>query len=119
MKPATGVDGRPDQEGLGIVDTTVSRNAYGRQLDSFEADLELTMRGVARFPGVFIRAPLVDEAGAATVLARFLGPAGGSASRQRGRAVLPSELSEDLRLHREFVELARSTKVGFQHNTGR
>ena len=50
-------DGRPDQRPLGLLDCTVRRNGYGRQVDSFEAPL--TIEGIAGgpFPGVFIRAP--------------------------------------------------------------
>jgi pyridoxal 5'-phosphate synthase pdxT subunit len=112
-------DGWPDQESLGIVDITVRRNGYGRQLDSFEADLDLTTGKGARFPGVFIRAPVVEEVGAATVLARFEGRPVGVRQGNVVALCFHPELSEDLRLHREFVELARSAKGGPQHNTGK
>lgn len=64
--------GRPDQQTLGGLDITVRRNAFGRQVDSFEA--ELTVAGVEGppVPAVFIRAPWVEQVGAAvTVLARI------------------------------------------------
>ncbi|WP_129114448.1 pyridoxal 5'-phosphate synthase glutaminase subunit PdxT [Halegenticoccus tardaugens] len=55
---------------LDLVDATVDRNAFGRQKDSFEAVVDVT--GLDEpFPAVFIRAPLVDEVGDATVLARW------------------------------------------------
>ncbi len=56
------LDGRPDQRSLGAIDLTVRRNAFGRQIDSFEADLAIS--GLAEpFPGVFIRAPFVESMG--------------------------------------------------------
>ena len=65
------LDGRPDQQSFAALDITVRRNAYGRQVDSFEADLEVTGLD-APFPAVFIRAPLITEYGAGVeVLASF------------------------------------------------
>ncbi len=58
------VDGRPDQRSFGAIDLTVRRNAYGRQVDSFETDLDVPELGPAPFHAVFIRAPGVDRAGA-------------------------------------------------------
>ncbi len=56
------LDGRPDQRSFGVIDITVQRNGYGRQLDSFETDLAVPSLGSASAPfhGVFIRAPKVD-----------------------------------------------------------
>jgi len=99
-------DGRADQRGLEALDIVVRRNGYGRQVDSFEADLEV--EGLdSRFPGVFIRAPLVLEAGSAEVLAEHEGRP--VAVRQRRIMALSfhPELSGDLRLHREFLRLVR------------
>ena len=60
---ADAVDGRPDQRYLGLIDIDVRRNAFGRQVASFEAPVELA--GDPRpFPGVFIRAPWIERAGA-------------------------------------------------------
>ena len=56
------LDGRPDQRSFSALDVTVRRNAYGRQVDSFEADLEVSGLDHA-FPAVFIRAPLITEYG--------------------------------------------------------
>jgi pyridoxal 5'-phosphate synthase pdxT subunit len=56
------LDGKPDQVGIGGIDVTVRRNAFGRQVDSFEADLDV--EGVPHpVRGVFIRAPIVEEVG--------------------------------------------------------
>ena len=100
-------DGRAGQRGFGVLDASVRRNGYGRQVDSFEADLAI--RGVSggAFPGVFIRAPLVERVGkGAEVLAEHEGHA--VALRQGNVMALcfHPELSEDLRLHRSFIDLA-------------
>src|SRR5947209_17747308 len=68
------LDGRPDQLALGALDLEVRRNGFGRQVDSFEADLEIPAVGDEPFRAVFIRAPrVVDVGSAATVLARVDG----------------------------------------------
>src|SRR5215470_7595258 len=70
------IDGRPDQSPLGVIDVTVRRNGYGRQRESFEAPL--AVRGLAGqpFPGVFIRAPVVERVGPGVeVLAEYDGRA--------------------------------------------
>ena len=97
-------DGRPDQRGLGALDIAVRRNAYGRQVDSFEADLDVS--GLAgAFRGVFIRAPFVEDAGGTEVLARHEGrPVAVRQGRVMALAFHP-ELSGDLRMHREFLKL--------------
>lgn len=115
------LDGRPDQHQLGGLDVVVRRNAFGRQVDSFEADLD-----VAGVPGdpvraVFIRAPWVEKAGAqvrvlATVPHRTLtgadaGPAAGRAVAVRQGSVLATafhpELTGDGRVHALFCEMVR------------
>ena len=55
------LDGRPDRRSFGVIDLAVRRNAFGRQIDSFEADLDVD--GVGRVPAVFIRAPYVERVG--------------------------------------------------------
>jgi len=98
------VDGRADQQPLGIVDVTVRRNGYGRQRDSFEADLEVD--GLeASFPGIFIRAPVIERVGSGVdVLAVH------DAVPVLGRqgtvlfATFHPELANDLRVHQLFLE---------------
>jgi 5'-phosphate synthase pdxT subunit len=97
-------DGRPDQGSLCAVDVSVRRNAFGRQSDSFEADLTLTT-GDPPFPGVFIRAPVIERIGAEVeVLATFDGPGGPTPVLCRQRNVVMStfhpELTDDPRVHR-------------------
>lgn len=110
-----GIEG---QQTLGGVDVTVRRNAFGRQVESFETDLEI--RGidgtdVRPVHGVFIRAPWVEEVGpAATVLARVeSGPAAGRIVAVRQGPLLVTsfhpEVTGDTRVHQLFVEIVRDT----------
>lgn len=102
--------GREGQAGLGLLDLDVHRNAYGSQLESFEVPLAVEGLEGEDFPAVFIRAPVVLEAGpAATVLARHQGRP--VAVRQGNLIALAfhPELSGDLRLHQAFLRLARQT----------
>jgi pyridoxal 5'-phosphate synthase pdxT subunit len=104
------LDGRADQEPLGALDVTVRRNAYGRQQESFEASL--TIHGLAgdgvsgaAFPGVFIRAPVVEAVGAAVdVLASHDDHPVLVRSGAIWAATFHPELSGDLRLHRRFLD---------------
>jgi pyridoxal 5'-phosphate synthase pdxT subunit len=99
-------DGMAEQRGLGLVDIGVRRNGYGRQVESFEAALQVTGLGDKSFPGVFIRAPLVESIGAAEVIATHEGR---PVAVRQGRIValcFHPELTQDRRLHREFVRMA-------------
>ncbi|MFC0435754.1 pyridoxal 5'-phosphate synthase glutaminase subunit PdxT [Kutzneria buriramensis] len=114
----TVVDGRPDQQQLAAVDMVVRRNAFGRQVDSFEC--ELPVAGVDGGPvhAVFIRAPWVESVGEGVeVLARVPDiPANGAAAGRivavRQGSVLATafhpELTGDERVHRLFVETVRA-----------
>jgi len=100
-------DARPDQRGFDLVDLTVRRNGYGRQLDSFEADL--TVSGVEDpdrpFHAVFIRAPLVERVGAGVeVLASHDGVPVLVRDGRCTVAAFHPELTDDTRLHRVFVD---------------
>lgn len=108
------VDGQPGQETVGGLDITVRRNAFGRQVDSFEADVAFT--GVAgRVPAVFIRAPWVEHAGAAVeVLARIdEGPAAGRIVAVRQGPLMATsfhpEVGGDPRVHQVFLDLLPRT----------
>src|SRR5438067_4439745 len=94
-----------DRNHLGLVDLEVERNAYGRQVASFEADLRLAGDDEP-LRGVFIRAPLVREAGAEVeVLAEH---AGEPVLLRHGRFLVASfhpELTDDTRVHERFLEL--------------
>jgi 5'-phosphate synthase pdxT subunit len=98
-------DGRADQQPLGILDVAVRRNGYGRQLESFEADVALEPLGVAPLRAVFIRAPRIEEVGAnADIIARLDGePVAVSQGPHLGLAFHP-EMTDDLRVHQLFLE---------------
>jgi pyridoxal 5'-phosphate synthase pdxT subunit len=91
---------------LRLLDITVQRNAYGRQLDSFEADVEIPSLGDQPLHGVFIRAPVVSEVGREVeVLARDAD--GRPIAVRQGRVMATAfhpELTGDRRLHRLLLE---------------
>lgn len=109
------LDGRPDQQQLGGLDVVVRRNAFGRQVDSFESELDFA--GVGPVHAVFIRAPWVEKVGdGVEVLATVAGAPGedDQAARivaVRHGAVLATafhpELTGDERVHRLFVDIVR------------
>ena len=99
-------DGRPDQRSFAAIDIDVLRNGYGRQVDSFEADLEVT--GLDEpFHGVFIRAPVVEWVGDGV---EVLGTVDGRPVLCRQGAVVVAsfhpEMSGDGRIHRRFLDTA-------------
>lgn len=98
------LDGRPDQRSLGAVDIAVRRNAFGRQVDSFECDLPVEGLAGGPFPAVFIRAPAVERAGAGVDVLARVGQR--PVLCRQGRVVVAAfhpELSGDLRLHQQFL----------------
>jgi 5'-phosphate synthase pdxT subunit len=100
------LDGRDDQRCLGAIDLAVRRNAFGRQVDSFETDLDVAGLPGGPFPAVFIRAPVVAEVGSGVeVLAAVDGR---PVLCRQGHVVVAAfhpELSGDDRLHRQLLEL--------------
>ena len=105
-------DARRDQPLLNLMDITVERNAFGRQVDSFEMDLDVPFfanndsEGLP-YHGVFIRAPIIESVyGAANVLLSL--PDGRIVAARQGRLLATSfhpELTDDLRFHRYFLEM--------------
>lgn len=100
---------------LQVLDIDVDRNAYGRQVDSFEADLDVPALGPAPFPGIFIRAPVVASVGPAVeVLASVRDERGGRETPvavQQGVFLATSfhpELTADTRFHAYFLRLVQS-----------
>ncbi|MEX2100301.1 MAG: pyridoxal 5'-phosphate synthase glutaminase subunit PdxT [Acidimicrobiia bacterium] len=104
------IDGRPDPESFGAIDVTVRRNAYGRQRDSFEADLDIPALPGGSFRGVFIRAPRIEAVGAGVaVLAEYDGHPVLARHGTTWVASFHPELSGDLRVHQLFLdEVTRS-----------
>ena len=92
---------------LGVMDIAVRRNALGRQVDSFEADLSIPALGEPPFPGVFIRAPVIAEVGPAVeVLARL--PEGTPCAAREGARLVCAfhpELTADGRFHAYFLRM--------------
>jgi len=99
------LDGREDQRCFGAVDIAVRRNAFGRQVDSFEADLVLGELDGGPFRAVFIRAPFVERTGPDV---EVLATVDGHPVLCRQGSVTVSafhpELSDDLRLHDRFLK---------------
>jgi 5'-phosphate synthase pdxT subunit len=107
-------DARRHQPLLGIMDITVERNAFGRQVDSFEADLDIeplkkATRTSAPYHAVFIRAPIIQSvSGKAKILSAM--PDGRIVAAQEGKLLATSfhpELTDDLRFHEFFISLAK------------
>ena len=97
-----------DVEPLGLMDITVRRNAFGRQKDSFETELTIPALGEKPFPGVFIRAPIIERANSTVEILTRLADGTGVAVRQ-GRLLATAfhpELTDDLRFHQYFLDVA-------------
>lgn len=98
------LDGRADQQSLGILPLAVRRNAFGRQVDSFEADL--TIAGLETpFHAVFIRAPIVERVGPGVEVLARVGEK--PVLCRRGPVLVAAfhpELTDDRRLHQLFLE---------------
>lgn len=103
---ATGVlDGRADQQSFSAIDIDVRRNAFGRQNDSFETELEFAAIGEAPIHAVFIRAPIVERIGAGVEVLATIDDGRPVACRQ-GDVIVTSfhpELADDLRVHQLFL----------------
>ena len=108
-------DARREQPLLGLMDITVERNAYGRQVDSFEVDLKIeALAGLDEdnppYHAIFIRAPLIESVeNDARILAQLAD--GRIVAAQQGHLLVTAfhpELTEDNRFHRYFVKLAES-----------
>lgn len=100
-------DGIPGQPSFSLMDAVAVRNGFGRQVDSFETDLEIQGIGHRPFRAVFIRAPYIERVGGGVeVLAEF---GGKTVAARQGRLLATAfhpELSGDTRVHRYFVEMA-------------
>ena len=95
-------------EPLGLMDITVRRNAFGRQVDSFEAELDIPVLGEKPFPGVFIRAPLIEQANSNVEILARLNNGTIVAARQGNllASAFHPELTSDLRFHKYFLNIA-------------
>ena len=96
-----------DVEPLGLMDITVRRNAFGRQKESFETELAIPVLGEKPFPGVFIRAPIIEQANSDVEILTRLTNGTGVAARQ-GKILASAfhpELTNDLRFHQYFLNI--------------
>ena len=95
---------------LGLMDITVRRNAFGSQVDSFEADLDVPVLGQPPFHAVFIRAPVIEEAKSGVELLARLRDGAAVAARQGTLLAVAfhPELTPDARFHRFFLEIVGS-----------
>ncbi len=114
---STVLDGRPDQLSFGVIDLTIRRNGYGRQIASFEGEVAVGILGDEPLPAVFIRAPVVEAWGAGVeVLATLPGEDGAPARAVLCRqgpvlvAAFHPELTADRRLQRLFVEMTKEER---------
>jgi len=103
---------RTRQPLLGLMDISVIRNAFGRQRESFEVDLEIPALGKEPLRCVFIRAPAVEEVwGDAEVLAEFQGKIVAVRQRNLLAVAFHPELTPDTRLHEFFLQMCRGADV--------
>ncbi len=108
-----------DQPVLGVIDMEVERNAFGRQVESFEENLDIVGLDEPAFPGVFIRAPVVKSVGRnVTILSRVND--GRIVAVRQGNLLAMSfhpELTSDDRLHRYFIKMVeRSCEIRAENN---
>ena len=111
-------DGRPDQETIGGLDIVAQRNAFGRQVDSFEIDLDIPALGEPAFHAVFIRAPLVASIGEQVEVLATIPAAQTSDNQDRivavkqGNVLATSfhpEITDDIRFHKLFIDIVRAS----------
>ncbi|MDF1542640.1 MAG: pyridoxal 5'-phosphate synthase glutaminase subunit PdxT [Anaerosomatales bacterium] len=99
------IDALPGQESLGLMDIAVQRNAFGRQVDSFEADLDFAHLEDGPFRGVFIRAPWIEQTGPGVeTLAHHDGKVVAARQGDLMATAFHPELTGDPRVHRFFIE---------------
>jgi 5'-phosphate synthase pdxT subunit len=97
-----------DQPRLGLMHVSVQRNAFGRQVDSFEVDLEIPVLGEEPFHAVFIRAPYLERVEPpAESLATFMGKTVMARQGNLLATAFHPELTNDLRIHRYFLEMIK------------
>lgn len=105
------LDAVPDQRSLGLMDISVRRNAFGRQVDSFEVGLRISHFD-REYPGVFIRAPWIETAGQGVeVIARHDGHIVAAVQGNLLATAFHPELTGDPRMHRYFLEHVVAAEV--------
>ena len=104
---ANEISDQNDVEPLGLMKIRVKRNAFGRQNESFETELSIPVLGEKSFPGVFIRAPIIEQSNSnVEILARLAD--GTSIAARQGKLLVSAfhpELTDDLRFHQYFLDI--------------
>lgn len=98
----------PSQDSLRVLDVSVSRNGYGRQIDSFHAKIPLSILDGNFFDAFFIRAPIITRVGKAEVIAMYDGKAVFVRQGNIIGSTFHPELSEDTRIHEFFVRMVEN-----------
>jgi 5'-phosphate synthase pdxT subunit len=117
------LDGRPDQRTFGVIPMTVRRNAFGRQVDSFETEIAIEGMDGGPFRAVFIRAPWVERIGDEVQVLGRVDSGGESGEAPGGRIVavragaclatsFHPEVTPDARVHEYFVDMVRGSAAG-------
>jgi 5'-phosphate synthase pdxT subunit len=108
-----------EMETLGLMDMKVRRNAFGSQIDSFEADLEIPLVGEEPFHAVFIRAPIIEEAMPGVEILSRLPDSTIVATRQNRllACAFHPEFTDDLRFHSYFLNMV-SQKLSYNSGDG-
>lgn len=104
-------DGRADQQTIGGLNITARRNAFGRQVDSFEIDLEIPAISEPDFHAVFIRAPLVTEVGSNVEILATLPQSEQVVAVRQDNLMATSfhpEIVSDLRIHKYFLDMVKA-----------
>jgi 5'-phosphate synthase pdxT subunit len=99
-------------ESLCVMNIKVKRNAFGRQVDSFETELSIPVLGETPFPGVFIRAPLIEDSNSDVEIIARLDNYSVVAARQNKLLVsaFHPELTDDLRFHQYFLDIVKGER---------
>ncbi len=112
----------PDSEvkPLGVMKIRIRRNAFGRQRESFETELSIPVLGEKPFPGVFIRAPIIDQVNSGVEILAKLADGVSVAARQEKLLVsaFHPELTDDLRFHQYFLDIVAGHQLTFSNCRG-
>lgn len=95
------------QPRLGLLDLTIERNSYGRQIDSFETDIYI--EGIGKFNGIFIRAPIIKDYNDAKILSRLGSNPIFVISNNIMITTFHPELTNDTRVHKLFIKLVKDS----------
>ena len=106
------VDGQ-EGDSLAVMDIDVKRNAFGRQVNSFEAHIDVPVLGTPSFPAVFIRAPRIEKTGSGVEVLALLSDGVVIAAREKSMLCTSfhPELTSDTRLHEHFLNLVHGSSV--------